>query len=246
MGELAKPVPLCRTIAEAQPDAILAFPGLLTTGVPPAARVGRIVNATASTTFNDPNQKVATASPAGVLRMGGDAVAMHLNLGHPESPRMLRECASLTELFRLEGVPVLIASYVPDADPVAQWQKIAHAARIAADLGASLIKTAYTGSPTTYARIVEAAKPATVVTAGGPFRSISDSFETAKGALDAGAGGVCFGRTIFESREPRATLRGLSALIHDGLDPTEALEAFVPEAQSADHPLDGRDGLRRE
>ncbi len=223
-GNLATPASFANAIAAEKPDAILAFPGLLSS-VSPRFGVGRIINGTASTTLNDGADKVATATPQSVSRQAGDAVALHLNLGHPRSHEMLKHVALAITDFDAAGIPVLVASYVPEADPICEWQKVAHAARIASDLGASLVKTTYTGDPETFARVVEAAGPARVVAAGGPPESVLAGLTAASGALTAGASGVAYGRTIFEAGNPVAVLRALKAVVHERSEPSAAMEA---------------------
>jgi fructose-bisphosphate aldolase / 2-amino-3,7-dideoxy-D-threo-hept-6-ulosonate synthase len=222
-GALARPTTFADQIAAEGPEAILAFPGLLAS-ISPERRVGRIVNGTASTLLDDPTRKVLTATPGTASRLGADAVGLHLILGHPDSPDMLRNVAAAIGEFDAVGIPTLVASYVPDVDPTGDWPKVAHAARVAADLGASIVKTAYTGSAETYAHVVEAARPAGVVAAGGPRQSALQALESARGAIDAGALGVAYGRSIFEAEEPLAVLRALKAVIHELSDPRAQAE----------------------
>lgn len=222
-GALATPSVFANAIAAEEPDAILAFPGLLAS-ISPGRQMGRIVNGTASTTFNDPAEKVSTATPASVVRQGGDAVALHINLGHRRSPQMLSQVAHAIADFERAGIPALVASYVPDADPSREWRKIVHAARIASDLGAAVVKTAYTGDPETYVHVVDAAAPASVVAAGGSPNSTLEGLEAAKGAVMAGAWGVAYGRTIFESSDPMGTLRALKGVVHELAEPALCLE----------------------
>jgi DhnA family fructose-bisphosphate aldolase class Ia len=223
-GSLAAPASFANAIAAEKPDALLAFPGLLA-AVSPEPRIGRIVNGTASTTLNDGAEKVPTATPHSVSRQGGDAVGLHLNLGHPRSPMMLKQTALAIAEFDAAGIPVLVASYVPGADPVREWRKVAHAARVASDLGASVVKTSYTGNSETFSQVVEAALPARVVAAGGPLESAFAGLTAASGAIRSGASGVAYGRTIFEAGNPVAVLRALKAVVHESAEPSAAMEA---------------------
>jgi len=107
---------------------------------------------------------------------------------------------------------------------VREWRQIVHAARVAADLGAAVVKTAYTGSPETYSHVVEAAAPAHVVVAGGTPASTLAGLEAAKGAVAAGAWGVAYGRTIFEAPDPLVALRALKDVVHDLSEPSLCLD----------------------
>jgi fructose-bisphosphate aldolase/2-amino-3,7-dideoxy-D-threo-hept-6-ulosonate synthase len=221
-GRLAHPQQLTAKLLGDGPDAVLAFPGLLASSLPPDLRVGRIMSASASSTLDDPLRKVVTGTPASALRLGADAASLHINFGHPATTSMLEEGAKTIEDFRDALFPVVVAAYIANADPIEGWPDVAHAARTAVDLGASVVKTAYTGSADSYRHVVDAAAPALVVAAGGPMVSTNAALSAAEGAIRAGAQGVCYGRAIFESDDPPAMLRALKAIIHDEVPPADA------------------------
>jgi DhnA family fructose-bisphosphate aldolase class Ia len=212
-------------LADAPPDALLGFPGLFLRAVPPDFGVGRIVNGTASTTFDDPAHKVPTLAPAGASAMGADAVGLHIVFGHPKSYEMLERAAELIADFSLAGIPVMVAAYVAGENSNAR--EIAHAARIAVDLGASIVKTAFTGDAKSYAHVAEALDSVPLLVAGGPFTSVERGLQIAHDAVIAGAAGVAFGRCVFESESPALVLRALRRIVHEDSSVRSALRTLA-------------------
>ena len=100
---------------------------------------------------------------------------------------------------------------------------IRHAARIAAELGADIVKVNYTGSPKTFAKVV-AGCPIPVVIAGGD--KIGDEkqvFRMIREALDAGGRGVAVGRNAFGHAAPVRMTRAIAALVHENASIEKAL-----------------------
>jgi class I fructose-bisphosphate aldolase len=92
------------------------------------------------------------------------------------------------------------------------------------ELGVDIVKTFYTGSAETFARVVEIAAPALVVAAGGPrLETDADVLQMAWGVVQAGAAGLTFGRNVWQSADPPAMVRALKQILHHGASVGEAL-----------------------
>ena len=102
-----------------------------------------------------------------------------------------------------------------DTAPDHYLQLVVHAARVAMELGADLIKTQYTGSPESFARVVDAVRPVPVFTAGGPLSSDEQVLSAARDAVAAGARGISFGRNVFQRDDPARMLRLLHSAVHE-------------------------------
>jgi DhnA family fructose-bisphosphate aldolase class Ia len=100
---------------------------------------------------------------------------------------------------------------------------IAHVCRVGAEIGADIIKTNYTGDPDSFKKVIKGC-PVPVLVAGG-LRTNSDLelLENIKGAIDAGAGGVAIGRNVFMNESPSTMVRRICAIVHNGLNPIEAM-----------------------
>ena len=141
---------------------------------------------------------------------------------------MLQGLGAVVRRAERFGLPVLAIMYprkengtvddnydnLKTAHPDQYSELVAHAARIGMELGADVIKTQYTGSPDTFARVVEAVRPVPVVIAGGPLRPELEVVAAAQAAVQAGARGVSIGRNVFCREAPARMLRLLHAAVH--------------------------------
>ena len=143
------------------------------------------------------------------VRYGADAVITYLFLGSGNAVREAKEVqknAAVTRACERFGVAHVIESMargVEAPDPYhPEW--IRRHARMAAELGADLIKTDYTGDANTMRSVVECC-PVPVLAAGGA-RSASDTeaLTMFRGVAASGAAGVIFGRNIFQAPDVRA------------------------------------------
>jgi DhnA family fructose-bisphosphate aldolase class Ia len=107
---------------------------------------------------------------------------------------------------------------------------IAAGARLAAEAGADIVKTFYTGSPDTMKRVLDYASVPVVVLGGAVKGSTRDLFQEVYDAvIVAGCAGVAIGNNIWRAPDPKAITRGLAAIIHGGASVDQALEiAGVP------------------
>jgi len=111
-------------------------------------------------------------------------------------------------------MPLLVMAYPrgPRVSDEHAPPAVAHAVRIAAELGADLIKTNYTGNPDTFRYAIQGCPVPTLI-AGGPFRP-DGLVDMVKDALLAGAAGVSIGRSIFGQRDAAGTIQSLVRVIH--------------------------------
>ena len=187
---------------------------------------GYIVHLNGSTVIGpDEEDKRRTGSVEEALRAGADAVSFHINVGSDHEPDQLTELGELTETAHRLGIPVLAMSYArgPGVDEH-DAESLAHAVRIAEELGADVVKTAYSGDADSFERVCEATR-LPVVIAGGSRGTDRETAEMVRGAMDAGAAGVSMGRSIFQHDDPESITRTVSAIIHDDADVDEAVEA---------------------
>jgi fructose-bisphosphate aldolase/2-amino-3,7-dideoxy-D-threo-hept-6-ulosonate synthase len=206
-------------------DAVLTQRGIASRVHPNKNGAGFIVHCNASTDIGpDEADKRRTASVEAAIRAGADAVSFHINVGSEYEPDQLTQLAEVTgEADRL-GMPVLAMAYargrgIDESDPEA----LAHAVRLAEEVGADVIKTAYSGDADSFERVAAAsAKP--VVIAGGSKGTDEETLEMVRGAMDGGAAGVSMGRSIFQHDDPEAITTAIAAVVHDDASVETALE----------------------
>lgn len=201
----------------ARPDAVLGFVGQFEryASVLKDPSIAWIANVTASTKYSHHTDKRLIHSVRRAIACGCDGVAAHLNLTSDTEGAMIANLAAVVEEARGLGTPVLAIVYPrkTDADgrddnydelrvsnPEQYVDLVSHCVRVAVDVGASIVKTQYTGDPISFSRVVTAANGVPVVIAGGHLVSEGEALARAAEAITAGAAGVSFGRNVFNRR----------------------------------------------
>lgn len=219
---------LPKTCAENGADALMAHIGtFLRQVVPPS--LGRIVNLSASTTRSTPTRKVLATSLSQALKIDADAVAFQIHLGSQFEGEMLRQAGSIVSDASRYEIPVLLVAYprtensagsaddfesLKVSDFPAYVGRCVHAARVAVELGADIVKARYPGTPETFREIVEACDPVPVLIAGGTYRPKEAVIADARSAIRVGGAGVSFGRAISQAKDPSTVLRELHEAVH--------------------------------
>jgi len=177
---------------------------------------GLVVQLSAGTRHGLPpySKSVVCAVPE-ALRLGADAVSLHINIGNDLEDRMLADLGLAIDEAHQLGLPVLAligargGQIVNERDP----SLIAHCIRLGAELGADIIGVPYSGQPDSFTAAV-ASSPSPVLVTGGPSADTASFLNTMRQALEAGASGVCIGRNITQSPRPAKALTELLALVH--------------------------------
>ena len=209
-------------------DAVLTQKGIAPRVHENKNDAGYVVHLNGSTVIGpDSNDKRLTGSVTEAIRAGADAVSFHLNVGSDYEPRQLEEFARVTEEAHGLGVPVLAMSYARGVnlegdDPEHNAEYLGHAVRLAEELGADLVKTAYSGDSGSFESVCAATR-LPVIIAGGSRGTDRQTAEMVRGAMDAGAAGVSMGRSIFQHDDPEGITRAVSAVVHDDADADAAL-----------------------
>jgi predicted phospho-2-dehydro-3-deoxyheptonate aldolase len=206
-------------------SAILAHKGILK-AIRGPPNIAMIMHASASTTIGPaPNRKIEVASVTEAIRLGADAVSVHVNVGSKEEPEMLRDLGRMARRCDEWEVP-LVAMMYPRGENIKNPEDpkiLAHAARIGAELGADIVKTPYSGDSETFRDVVKGC-PVPLVIAGGPKADNDrEVLETAAGAIKAGALGVTFGRNVFGHPRPDKIVSALAAVVYEGKSVDDAL-----------------------
>ncbi|HEY0579809.1 MAG TPA: 2-amino-3,7-dideoxy-D-threo-hept-6-ulosonate synthase [Candidatus Nitrosocosmicus sp.] len=195
--------------------------------LPRPINIGLIAHMSASTSLGpDPNKKVLLGSVKEAIRLGADAVSLHINIGSQEEPMMLYSLGLIADECNKWSMP-LIAMMYPRGENIKNPHDpsiISHAARIGAEAGADIVKTIYTGNTDTFREVVKSC-PVPIVIAGGPKSNTNkDILELCYGAMQAGSIGITFGRNIFTHRNPKKLIKALYEIIIENKKYEEVLE----------------------
>ncbi|GAA2513495.1 2-amino-3,7-dideoxy-D-threo-hept-6-ulosonate synthase [Winogradskya humida] len=227
---------LVRSVVAGGADAIVVHKGRARTIDPALLRdCSLIVHLSASTPHSpDSNAKVLVGGVEEALRLGADAVSVHVNLGSDTEARQLADLGAVADACQRWSVPLLAMIYprgprIADPhDPVL----LAHAVNVAADLGATLVKTTWP-VPMSELATITASCPVPVLVAGGDDES-ADLVAYATAAVDAGCAGLAVGRRVFRSPAPTAALKALASVVH-GDEPAARHIRFAPQQREDTH-----------
>jgi fructose-bisphosphate aldolase / 2-amino-3,7-dideoxy-D-threo-hept-6-ulosonate synthase len=215
-------------VAAGGANAVLMQKGMVPHGHRGYGRdIGLIVHMSASTALGpDPNDKVLVCSVEEALKVGADAVSVHVNIGSETEAKQLQKLGTIAERCSEWGMPLLAMMYPRGAKVTDQYAEefVAHAARAGAELGADMIKTNYTGDPDSFARVVKSC-PVPVIIAGGPkVETDAELLQMISDAIAAGARGVAIGRNVFQHDKPTAIVRAIARVVHENAPVNEALK----------------------
>ena len=208
-------------------NAILMHKGIVRAGHRGTGKdVGLIVHLSAGTSLSpDPNAKELVCTVEEALKLGADAVSVHINLGARTEKEMLWQLGHISERCYEWQMPLVVMMYTRGAKIKDEYDvnNVKLAARAGAELGADIVKVVYTGNPESFAEVVEGC-PVPVVIAGGPkMNSDREIFKMVEGALAAGAAGVSIGRNAFQHKNPTKMVKALSKMVHDAASVEKAI-----------------------
>lgn len=215
-------------VAEGGANAVLVHKGIVIAGHRGYGKdIGLIIHLSASTSLGpDPLNKVTVATVEEAMRLGADAVSMHVNVGAESEADMLVELGETAMICEEWGIPFLAMMY-PRGEKVKNEhdvEVVKHVARIGAELGADIIKTNYTGDPETFKEVVRGC-PVPVIIAGGPkMNTDAEVLKMVEDAVASGAAGVSIGRNVFQHDNPANMTIAISKVVHEGVSAEEAME----------------------
>ncbi len=208
-------------------NAIIIHKGIVRAGHRGGGKdIGLIIHLSASTVMApDPNAKVGVCTVEEAIKLGADAVSIHVNLGANTEGVMLEHMGEISTRCLEWGMP-LVAMMYPRGEKIDNpydVKYVKHAARVGAELGADIIKVNYTGSPETFREVVEGCPVPVVIAGGEKMDTDADVLQMIRGALDAGAAGVSIGRNAFQHDDPERAVKAMCAMVHENATVEQAL-----------------------
>ncbi len=179
--------------------------------------VNLIVQLNAGTKHGSPNyNKNIVCSIQEALRLGADAVSMHINIGNELEDRMLVDLGEITDEAHQFGIPVLATVFARGSQIVNEHDPalVAHCIRIGAELGPDIVAVPYPSNGSSFQEAV-AASPIPVLVTGGPLgQSVDGALSTSLEGLKAGGRGFCIGRNIFQNENPIESMARFAEIAH--------------------------------
>ena len=211
-------------------NAIVEHKGMVGAGHRRSGKdVGLIIHLSASTSLSPyPNTKTLVCTVEEALRLGADAVSIHVNIGDEMERQMLSDFGMVSSRAREWGIPLLAMIY-PRGEKIANEydpEVLKHAARLGAELGADIVKISYSGSVESFREVIAGCRVPVVIAGGEKMESDKQILETVRGSIDAGGSGVSIGRNIFQHQDPTRMVGAISMIVHEEATVEQAL-AFL-------------------
>jgi putative autoinducer-2 (AI-2) aldolase len=208
-------------------DAIMLTRGILRSCVDPAKTkpvILRVSGGTSMARRKELDQEGITTSVREAIRLNASAVSMSVFVGAPNEHETLLNLSNLVNECEEYGIPVMAVTAVGAELEKREARYLALACRIAAELGARVVKTYYCGEG--FEKVVRGC-PVPVVMAGGPkVKTELEVFEFIHDGIQKGAIGVNLGRNIWQHEHPVAMAKSIRAIIHKNATPKEAQVLF--------------------
>ncbi|MFC2034936.1 3-hydroxy-5-phosphonooxypentane-2,4-dione thiolase [Chloroflexota bacterium] len=209
-------------------DAIFITRGVLRSSVDPDNTRPVILRVSGGTSMvgKDLANEGITTSMEEVIRLNASAVGISVFIGTDYEKESLLNLSKLVDEGEKYGIPVMAVTAVGKELEKRDARYLALSCRIAAELGARVVKTYWCED---FDRVVRGC-PVPVIIAGGPqVDSELGVFEFVYDGTQKGAIGVNLGRNIWQNDFPVAMIKAIRALVHQNATPREAQELFSSE-----------------
>ena len=215
-------------VSDGGANAIVEHKGLVGAGHRRRGKdIGLIIHLSASTSLSpQPNAKTLVCSVEEAIKLGADAISIHVNLGDGQEKEMLQDFGRVSYEARTWGMPLLAMIY-PRGEKIKDEYDVAvikHAARVGNEMGADLVKVSYTGSPESFREVVDGCAVPVVIAGGPKMNSDREILEMVKGSVEAGGSGLSIGRNVFQHRDPKRMVMAMSAIVHENSSVEDALK----------------------
>lgn len=217
-GETIKPLlPYC--------DALFVTRGVLRASVPPDCNVPIILRVSGGTSIvgEDLANEALTTSIEEIIRLNATAVGVSIFVGSSYERQSLINLAEMVNKCEDYGIPVMAVTAVGKELEKRDARYLALASRIAAELGARVVKTYWCPE---FEKVVEGC-PVPVVMAGGPkCETELEVMEFVYDGIQKGAAGLNLGRNVWQNPYPVAMMRALRAIVHENATAKQAFQIY--------------------
>jgi len=211
-----------------KPDAILMTPSMIRLcHEEMAGKLGVLARLDGATTTMGPDitEYRLLSSVEEASACGADGVTTMAFIGVKNEPQNLERVGKVSRECLKLGMPHIVEALPPEIvehhfKPKAEWQwpdpeHVKFVDRVAAELGADVVKSYYTGDPDSFEKVVKCC-PVPVIVLSGPGASDPNGLlAIVHDAMEAGAKGVIMGRNVFGYKDPPAMVKAISRMVHE-------------------------------
>jgi putative autoinducer-2 (AI-2) aldolase len=205
-------------------DSLMLTRGILNNSIPNNIDIPIVLRASSGNSIlNDDmsNEKLSVSMEESV-RMNVSALAFSIYVGAKYEHQTLVHFSKLVNEAHALGIPVLAVTAV-GKDMERDLRYLSLASRIAAELGADIVKTYYCKG---FNKLISSC-PVPVIIAGGKKISELEALKLAENATQDGALGVDMGRNIFQAENPEKMIKAVRSVVVGGKSSKEAYEKHL-------------------
>lgn len=220
-----------RTIEPLLPyvDSIMLTRGVLRTSLSPLSDVPIVLRVSGATSIvgDDLSNETITTSLEDAIRLNVSCLALSIFVGSKYEHQTLANLATLVDNGERYGIPILAVTAV-GKEMVRDARYLGLACRIAAELGAHVVKTYYCEN---FEKVIEGCPVPVIIAGGKKLAKEIDVLELTFNAIKDGASGVDMGRNIWQSDHPIAMIKAVRSIVHEGFSLKEAADLLVTEKE---------------
>jgi putative autoinducer-2 (AI-2) aldolase len=209
-------------------DALFITRGVLRSSVDPDNSKPVILRVSGGTSVvgKDLANEGITTSMEEAIRLNVSAVGISIFVGSDYEKESLLNLSKLVNEGERYGIPVMAVTAVGKELEKRDARYLALASRIAAELGARVVKTYWCEN---FEKVSEGC-PVPVVMAGGPqTETEKEVFDFVYDGMQKGAIGINLGRNIWKNDYPVPMIKALKAIIHEKATADGAQDIFNTE-----------------
>ncbi len=203
-------------------DCLFITRGMLRTSIDPGINTSICLRVSGGPSIlGELSNEDITTSIEEAVRINASGVGMSIFVGAENEDRTISNLGRLINEAERFGMPVLAITAI-GRDMARDARYLGLACRIAAEIGAHIVKTYYCED---FYKIVESC-PVPIVMAGGKKISEKDALQMTANAVKEGASGVDMGRNIFQSDNSVGMLKAIKAIVHKNASVEEAFKIY--------------------
>ena len=207
-------------------DTLMLTRGMLRTSIDPSLATPIVLRVSGGNSVldDDLSNETIITSIEECIRLNAAGMALSIFVGSPHQHQTIANLAKLVDQGERYGIPVIAVTAV-GKDMVRDSRYLALASRIAAEMGAHIVKTYYCDD---FERVVTTCH-VPVVIAGGKKLPEREALEMTFNGIARGAAGVDMGRNIFQSDSPIGMIKAVRAVVHDNASVDDAFDIYKHE-----------------
>ncbi len=207
-------------------DVLMCTRGILRAQVPVTTNKPVVLRASgANSILTELSNEAVAVAMDDAVRLNVAAVAAQVYIGTEHEHQSIKNIIKMVDAGMRVGMPVMAVTGV-GKDMARDQRYFSLASRIAAEMGANIIKTYFVEEG--FERIT-AGCPVPIVIAGGKKLPENEALDMCFRAIDQGASRVDMGRNIFQSENLVAMMKAVRAVVHGGESAAQAYQLFLSE-----------------